>query len=112
MEILKNINLGFRFMLELGLVFSLGYAGLHIADNALLKWSAAILLPLGAVIVWGLFIAPKATHVLEQPQRIILELILFGIAVALLLVTGHKAAAIALASAVLINEVLLITWKQ
>lgn len=110
--ILKNINLGLRFILELCLIFTLGFIGSHASDSIFLKWLLAILLPLSASLIWGTLIAPKAAHLLDRPQRVIVELLLFGIAIALLCVTGYAMAGIVLAIAVLVNEVLLITWKQ
>lgn len=112
MEILKNINIGLRFILELCLVAALSFSGFHLTSHAFLKWLFAVIMPLGAALVWGMLIAPKAAHLLDQPQRLVVEFLLFGTAAALLFTTGHKTAGILLAGSVLLNEVLLIIWKQ
>lgn len=77
MEIIKNINLGVRFILELCLLASLAIAGLSLVDNRVMKWVAFAGLPILAATIWGLYIAPKAQHRLEQPHRLIVELHLF-----------------------------------
>ncbi len=112
MEALKSLNLGLRFTLELCLIFALCFGGFHITNHLLFKWLLVIILPLSAALIWGTFIAPKAAHLLDQPQRMLIELLLFGTAVALLFATGHKTAGFVLAGAVLLNEVLLISWRQ
>lgn len=112
MELLKNINLGFRFFLELCLLFALGYSGFHLASHDLMKWLLAILLPLGAALLWGVLIAPKSARQLGQPRRMVAELFLFGTAAMLLYGTGHETAGVTLAAAVLAHEALLIALKE
>lgn len=88
-----------RFLLELCLVAALAVAG------ASISWWAAILLPLLLCVIWGLWIAPKATRRLTDPARLALEIVLFvggGLALA---AAGHRTTAIVLAAASIIVAV-------
>lgn len=109
---IKSLNLGLRFILELYLLGALGYAGFNITNNALLKWILLLILPTIAAVIWGVFIAPKASHHLAQPQRLFIELILFGSAAVLLAIVGQKFTAALLAAIASINEAFLWLWKQ
>jgi hypothetical protein len=79
-----------RFTAELGMLAALAYAGWRLlSDTPALGIVAAIALPVVAAVVWGAWVAPKATRRLEDPARLAVELVLFGAAVAgLLLVVG------------------------
>lgn len=112
MEVLKSLNLGVRFLLELCLVASMFYVGFHIPAGIAWRWVAAISFSLLTVATWGYFIAPKAEHLLDQPYRLIVEFVLFGLAVAGLGLVGQLRLALVFAGIVVLNEILLIVWKQ
>lgn len=112
MNLLKILNLGIRFALELFLLVSLAIASFNVFNNQTLKWTATIGLPVIAMAIWGVFIAPKSNNLLDQPYRLIVELVLFGGASFLLYKAGYPVAAITFISIVLINELLLLAWKQ
>ena len=61
---LKPLNLGLRFVLELCMLVALGIWGF--SQNVVLGIAA----PLAAAVVWGLWIAPKATRRLRDPARL------------------------------------------
>jgi hypothetical protein len=65
-----------------------------------------------AASIWGLFIAPKSQNLLVQPYRLIVELILFGLASFLLYKAGFPKLALAFICIVVVNEILLFIWKQ
>jgi hypothetical protein len=71
----------------------------------------AIAAPLGAVILWGRFAAPKATRRLPLRLRAPFELAVFALA-ALALLTASSAAAIVFTSAVIVNSLLLTVLGQ
>ena len=79
-----------RFTAELGMLAALAYAGWRLlSDTPVLGVVAAIALPVVAAVVWGAWVAPRAARRLEDPARLVVELVLFGAAVAgLLLVVG------------------------
>lgn len=112
MEVLKSLNLGLRFLLELCLLGAFGYIGYALTTTTGMRYALAVVLPLAAATVWGLFIAPKAQLPLPLPARIAAELMLFAIACILLAHYGKPSLAIGFAAAVLINETLLIIWRQ
>jgi uncharacterized protein DUF2568 len=103
---LKPLNLGLRFALELCMLVALGIWGF--SENFVL----GVATPLAAAVVWGLWIAPKATRRLRDPARLVVELMLFGAAGAALAAAGHAVAAAVFLAAVALSEVLMLAWGQ
>jgi hypothetical protein len=103
---LKLLNLGLRFVLELCMLVALGIWGF--SENIVLGVAA----PLAAAVVWGLWIAPKATRRLRDPARLAGELLLFGAAGVALAAAGHTLAAAVFLAAVALSEVLMLAWGQ
>lgn len=112
MDILKNANLGIRFLLELCLLGSLVLASLSLWSDHQVKWLATIGLPWLAASIWGIFVAPKSRHRLDQPSRLIVEIALFGAASGLLYFAGFTYLSLTLMIAVIVNEILIVVWKQ
>lgn len=112
MEIIKSLNVGLRFILELILLFVFAYSSYQIIDNTVLRWGLAVALPIAVASLWGYYIAPKSQHVLSMPWRSIVVIILFSFGAALLTVAGQGRAALYLITVFAINEALLIMWKQ
>ena len=56
--------------------------------GAHIHWALAVVLPLAAAVVWGTFVAPKATRPVSEPVRAAIELAVLGCAVAALVVAG------------------------
>jgi hypothetical protein len=82
-----------RFLSELAMLAGLGVAGYRLGDGVVFSIVDAVLLPVVAAALWGLFIAPRARRRLPEPARFVVELVLFavtGLVLALsgLLVTG------------------------
>ena len=103
---MKPLNLGLRFVLELCMLVAFGIWGF--SENIVLGVAA----PLAAAIVWGLWIAPKATRRLRDPARLAVELLLFGAAGVALLAANHQLAAAVFLAAVALSEVLMLVWGQ
>ena len=112
MEIIKFANLALRFLLELCLLASFGYWGFQIGQSWLVKIILGIGAPLLVAVIWGAFLAPKAAMRLREPWLLILELGLFGLAVAALYFTGYPALAWALGLVYGINKLLMYLWGQ
>jgi len=91
MEIIKSINLLLRFLLELGLLVAFGYWGFTTGELMIVKIGLGIGAPLLFAVIWGLFLAPKASRRLHEPWRLILELVIFGLAIAALYGAGQPA---------------------
>jgi hypothetical protein len=109
MQALKTVNLGLRFLLELGALVALAYWGFSTGDSVVVEVVLGLGAPLAMAVVWGLFIAPKARVPLALPVRIVLELLVFAAAVAALAAAGQPALAVAFAVAVIVSELILYT---
>ncbi len=92
---LRGATLTVRFLCELGAIAALGYWGFRTGDGL-----AAIALGLGApmlaIAVWGTFVAPKALRPVPLATRLVLEVLVFGSAVAALVAAELPATAVAL----------------
>jgi uncharacterized protein DUF2568 len=93
----QSVLLTVRFLTELALVAVLAWAGagasLPLAGRIVLAVAAPVL----AMIIWGLWLAPRARRRLRDPLRLTVELVLFAVAAAALAVTGPVVAALVFA---------------
>ncbi|MET0417812.1 MAG: YrdB family protein [Actinoplanes sp.] len=103
------MNLGLRFGLELCALAALAYGGWHLPGPTWLRIAAAIGLPLLAAIVWGRWVAPKASRPLPDPRRLIPEWLVFGGATVALWLTGHIVLGVLLAVLAALNRMAL--WR-
>jgi hypothetical protein len=95
-----------RFLLELAALVALGLWGWRAADG-MPRILLAAGAPLLAAATWGTWVAPKARRRLADPGRLIVEVVVFGAAVAGLAAAGLTGWAWALAVVVVVDEVLL-----
>jgi hypothetical protein len=112
MEIIKFANLILRFLLELCLLAAFGYWGFQTGQSSPVKIVLGLGAPLLVAVVWGAFLAPKAARRLREPWLLILELVIFGLAIAALYFTEHPALAWALGLVYGINKLLIYLWGQ
>jgi hypothetical protein len=112
MGIAKSANLALRFLLELCALAALGYWGYQIGQSPLAKVALAVVAPLVAAVVWGVFIAPRATVQVPTWLWLALQALVFGAAIAGLLATGRSILAAAFVLALAVNAVLLYAWRQ
>jgi Protein of unknown function (DUF2568) len=112
MLVIKSANLALRFILELCALGALGYWGYRTGSGLLLKIVLTVGAPLLAAVVWGAFIAPKASVPVPIWLWLVLQALIFGLATAGLIATGHQALAVAFVLAVLINGALMYVWGQ
>jgi Protein of unknown function (DUF2568) len=103
---MKEANLAARFLLELCLLAALAYAGLQVGV------ALAVLAPLSAAIVWGLFVSPKARFPLSRPLWVGVQVVLFGAAVAGLMASGQDVLGEIFAVAVAVNLALVLIWSR
>ena len=68
--------------------------------------------PLLAAIYWGLFISPKATFSLGLAVKLVLEIIVFALAIAALYISGQHLLAIIFAIAAIVSRALLFILPQ
>jgi hypothetical protein len=102
----KAANLGARFLLEVCLLAALAYVGLQV------NVAFAVVFPLVAAVVWGLFVSPKARYPLSLPLWVGLQVLLFGVAVVGLIVAGSVWLGVVFGVAVAANLALVLFWHQ
>jgi hypothetical protein len=107
----RPANLALKFLLELAAFASLAYWGWHVG-NTVTGVVLAIAAPVAAIVVWGLFAAPRATRRLPLRWRAPLELGVFALAAIALFAAGQPALAVAFALVVAVNAIGLTLWRQ
>ncbi len=112
LTVLKNANLALAFFLELGVLAALGYWGFQTGQGTIAKIGLGIGAPVVAVVVWGLFGAPKAVWHLHGASRLLLEVVFFGSAALALFAAGQRVLSVAFALIFVLNYVLLTVWAQ
>jgi hypothetical protein len=104
---MRAVNLVLRFLLEMGALAALAYGGWHVPGPLWLRLLLAVALPLLAAVVWGRWVAPKASHPVPDPLRLVPEWSVFGGAAAALAATGHPVLAATLAVLAAVNRLAL-----
>lgn len=112
MDILKNLNLAVRFLLELCLLAAVGYWGFKTQSAWLWKVLLGLGLPLLIAILWGTFLAPRATHHLSGLPFYALELTLFALGALALFAADRPALGWIYGIVLVVNTILLAVWKQ
>lgn len=111
-EILKIINIGLSFILELVMLAAFGYWGFYGDKSTLLKWALGIGIPVLAAVVWSLWLAPRATYRLNMTMGSLFSLLLFLLAATALFYTPYRTLAIVFAGIAVLNRGLILIWKQ
>ena len=112
MELIKGANLAMRFVLELCALGALGYWGFRTGGGLLTKFGFGIGAPLIAAVVWGTFLSPQAPVKLPGLVILILQVAVFGLAVAGLVAISHRTLALVFGAAVVVNAILMYMWEQ
>ena len=107
MAAIAMVNLGLRFLLELCLLAALGYWGFRVGQGPVARFALGLGAPLVVAVVWGLFMAPKATVPLPGPLHLAGEIALFGLGAAALFAAGQPRLAVLFAAAAIVNRALL-----
>ena len=103
---MKAANLALRFVLELCAFAALGYWGSQATSSNLWCTVLAIATPAAAIVVWGLFVAPKAAVEVSEPVRWSIESVVFVGAAVALVAAGQPALGIVLGAGALANGAL------
>ncbi|HSH82423.1 MAG TPA: alpha/beta fold hydrolase [Herpetosiphonaceae bacterium] len=88
-----------------------GFPGFQTGRRLIVKLILGIGTPLLAALVWGTFIAPRASVPVPTPVWLLLQLVIFGLAAALA-AAGRPELALALVVAVVLNGALMYVWRQ
>ncbi|OME89732.1 MULTISPECIES: YrdB family protein [Paenibacillus] len=108
----KVLNLAIRFILELILLFSIGYWGFHYGSGLMAQVALGIGLPLLAAVIWGMTISPKARIKLPHAVVLLIEFLIFATAVACQVSSGFITFAIVFAFVALVNRLIVIKWRM
>jgi hypothetical protein len=83
-----------RFLSELAMFAGLATAGFRLGDGVVFGIVDAVLLPVVAAALWGMFLAPRARRRLPEPTRFLVEFVLFGATGLVLALSGLVVAGI------------------
>ena len=112
MRALASLSLAVRFLVaELGALAALG-AWAFDAFDGLAAAIVAIVLVAAVIALWARFVAPKAARRLADPQRFVLELVIFAAATAGLLAAGHVVAGAVYAVLAVATAALVRVWPE
>lgn len=106
------INIAIRFILEVCALVCLAYWGFQNNQGILMKLGLGIGSPLLIAIIWGVFGSPAAPISVKGFHRILLELLIFGLATLALYSSGKPTLAIIYAIIVVLNRILIHVWEQ
>lgn len=112
MELLKMINIGIRFLLEIGILGIFGYWGFKTGGGTFPRILLGIGAPILFAVVWGTLLAPKSSLRLDEPWLFMLELVIFALAGWALYSTGKAHLTIAFGAVYILNKILMIVWRQ
>jgi hypothetical protein len=90
----NGIRMTVAFLLEVAMLVALAYWGFHTGDGIVLKLVFGLGAPVLAGVVWGLFVAPKASHPLPVAGRFVVEVVVFAAGAAALWSAGQRTLAI------------------
>ena len=112
MMLLRGGNLALRFLLELGILAALAYWGFHTIRGTIPKILVGVGGPVLAAVVWGTFLSPKASVQLAAPWKLILEIVVFAVAIVALYAADQHGLALLFALLAVLSRTLLIVWRQ
>jgi hypothetical protein len=109
---MRNLNLLFRFVLELVVLVALFLWGTSVSGEFIVQMVLGLGAPVLALATWGLFVAPRASRRLPDPQRLAVEIVVFGAGVLAFLARGDTLLALLLGAAAAISLGLMFNWGQ
>lgn len=112
MATLKSLNLLVRFLLELCMLAAVGYWGFKTQSSWTMKIVSGIALPILMIVIWSLFLAPRATYLLHGVAHVVLSLILLGSGAMALFAGGRSDLGWVYIVVLFVNQLLLIVWNQ
>lgn len=99
---MKNANLAARFLLELGALAAAAYWGFSTASG-LTQWVLGLGAPAAVIVVWWLFVSPKARIEVPRPARFAIELLVWAAAAIALAAAGQPVLALVFAVVALVS---------
>jgi Protein of unknown function (DUF2568) len=108
---MRAANDGLRFVLELSALAAVAYWGWS-EHGGVWRWVLVVAAPLSIALLWGRWVAPKAKARVGDPWKLLLELGVFGSAVAALADADQPALAIGMGVATLVHLALTFALGQ
>jgi hypothetical protein len=106
------MNLVLAFVLEIGLLAALAFAGYSVLAPIGIRIIAAIGFPAAAATAWGVFAAPKSAKRLSLNPLFLFKVFMFAVGAAALIVAGQKALGALFGGLAALHLVLASFWKQ
>ncbi len=98
------VNQGLRFLLELCVFAAWAIWGAQLGRGGAARVALGFVAALVAIVVWGLFVAPRARFTLPLYAWIPIQFVIFAIAVTGLAAAGHALPALVLALLLALNS--------
>lgn len=105
LTILKGVNLGVLFLVELVAVIALCFWGFTVGPSLLLKIVLGLGAPMLAIIVWAFFGAPRSSRQFKGIAYHALQVVVFGSGALALVAAGQPGLGIAYAIIALVSSV-------
>lgn len=99
-------NEGLAFLVEMAAFAALAWWGFDAGGGLLAGIALGAAAPAAAIVLWGLFAAPKARYDAGLPVVLLVKAAVFAAAALAVLGVGHPAPALAFAAVALVNTVL------
>jgi len=112
MALLQNANLALAFLLELVAIASFAYWGFTVSDSTILNIVLGIGTPIVAIVLWGIFAAPKSERRLKGSAYLIFKVVFFVLAIAALIAAGSVTLGVIFAVVFAVNTALAYAWHQ
>ena len=109
---MRELNLVFRFILELVVLVALAIWGFGASSEPIVALILGVGAPAIAIVVWATFVSPRAPRRLPDPARLALEAAVFGAGVLALVLAGQVVPGIILAIAAALSLGLMLFWGQ
>ncbi|SFQ07249.1 YrdB family protein [Actinomadura madurae] len=100
------LNEGLAFLLEIAAIAALAWWGFTTGGGILTGAVLGVGAPVAAMILWGLFAAPRARFTVALPLVLLVKAVVFGAGALALYGVGHHGAAIGFAVIALLNTAL------
>lgn len=112
MNILKTLNLGLAFFIELFMFAAFVWSAIALKAPIAARLAIGIVIPIAIIALWSYCIAPRSDHRLPTPLLEIVKFALYAIAAFLLYKAGHTSVAIGFLGISGVSLLLGIVWKQ
>ncbi|MEU9841972.1 YrdB family protein [Actinomadura sp. NPDC048032] len=103
---LHAANEGLAFLLELAAIAALAWWGFTTGGNVLVNIVLGLGAPAAAIVLWGMFAAPRARFKIPLPLVLLVKAAVFGAGALAFHGVGHTAAAVAFAVIAVVNTAL------